>query len=108
MVGKGNAPTSLSVRPAIPTAGTPGPSAPAATLVATWLCGKSSSALASSSDRSRPDIVAGFQNKAPAASNGAAVDAPAIERLTGPVPDRIVPICALAAPAVATAERMAR
>src|SRR5262249_5988243 len=108
MVGKANAPVSLSVRPASPTGGMPGPTAPAETLEVTDVCGSSSSASASSSERPRPGIVAGFQYRAPPGLSGAAVATPPNERLTAPVPDSTTPYCALADPAAVTTTRVAR
>src|SRR5437660_11385510 len=96
MLGMANAPLSLLVCPASPTGGKPGPSAPAATLELTRVCGKTNSALASISERPRPVIVAGFQNMAPAALRGAATATPPNDRLIGPVPDKIAPSCARA------------
>ena len=45
----------------------------------------------STSEQARPLIEAGFHIKAPAASMGAAVAAPPIERLTGPTPLSAMP-----------------
>src|SRR5579872_2545154 len=107
MVGKATAPVSLSVCPSRPMGGMPGPKALAEIRELAWVCGKSSSAPASNSERPRPLIVAGFQNRAPAALNGAAVAAPPIERSTAPVPDRIGPIWACAGAAITAASQAA-
>src|SRR5262249_39312222 len=96
MVGRGDPPKSLVVRPDRPTGGTPGPSAPGATLEVTLVFAKSTSAPNSNSERSKPVSVAGFQNRAPAGLKGAAVEAPPIERWTAPAPGRTVPNWAFA------------
>src|SRR5438046_10689519 len=48
-------------------------------------------------EQPKPVIAPGFQYKAPLASKGAAVEAPAIERLFGPAPEMTTPNWAWAA-----------
>src|SRR5262249_9212157 len=53
-------------------------------------------------------LVAGFQNREPVASIGAATAAPAIERLIGPAPVKTGPICARAGKALQANARKER
>src|SRR6516162_504784 len=93
-------PLSARLEPARGTAGMPGPKALAGRLESTTVCGHNISMPKSSELLGKALLVAGFQNREPVASMGAATAAPAIERLMGPAPVRTGPICARAGKAL--------
>src|SRR5260370_22157900 len=96
MEGSANAPARLPVEPATVTGGMPGPNALGGRLDDNVVCGIRISRPKSRLE-GRAVMVAGFQYMAPRLSIGAATALPPIERLTGPGPTRIGPICAFAA-----------
>src|SRR5579884_1581700 len=98
MFGSGNTPSSPLVEPDRPTGGKPNPREPAGMLEDSLVRMYNNSAPASSSEPGSPEMDAGFQYRAPLASMGAAVEAPPIERFTGPWPLRMYPVCPKAGP----------
>ena len=91
IVGRANTMSEPFVLPLRSIGGTPGPKAPAGTLDDMVAWGNSNSAPTSIWEPSSPERVAGFHNNAPLADNGAAVEAPPIERLMGPAPEIMGP-----------------